>query len=66
MTMKTTEFDASDPLEEHVPDDAVVDSVRYVGDTEIVQYHEDEYTCDECGESFDSHQELAGHSNAHN
>lgn len=68
MTMQTVEFDASEPLEEHIPSDATVTNVSYAGDTEVVEYEvdDDKYTCDECGESFGTHQELAGHSNAHN
>lgn len=67
MKMTQLSFDASDSLDEHLPSDATVVSVHYAGDTETVEYvvDDDEFTCDECGESFDSRQALAGHNNAH-
>jgi hypothetical protein len=68
MTMQTVQFNASEPLEDYVPEDAEIVSITYSGNTEEVEYRVpgiDTITCEECGEQFDSQNAYAGHKSKH-
>lgn len=63
--MSKYEFPKDEELEEHVPDDEVVDSVEYVGNKEIVETTEYQFECDECDAIFPSEEARDGHMASH-
>lgn len=66
---ETVRFPSDDDIDEHVPEDVERVSVTYDGDEEVVEYRTEdkgEHVCGECGDTFDTHQALAGHQNTHN